>query len=130
MSRVRAVEHGRAVVVAATSGVSAMVQPDGSVTQRTGMFVPAALVERLPLRGQTTLATRLGAWPEWVMSALGRSDSTWASDGLWAPSGDYSRFVSPIIGIVWILVCSRVLLARRSPSTTPQAPEPPAVPAQ
>jgi apolipoprotein N-acyltransferase len=71
MSRVRAVEHGRAVVVAATSGVSAMVLPDGSVTQRTGMFTPAALVERLPLRGQTTLATRLGAWPEWVMSALG-----------------------------------------------------------
>ena len=71
MSRVRAVEHGRAVVVAATSGVSAMVQPDGSVTQRTGMFTPAALVERLPLRGQTTLATRLGAWPEWVMTALG-----------------------------------------------------------
>jgi succinate dehydrogenase/fumarate reductase cytochrome b subunit len=52
--------------------------------------------------------------------------TTWASDGIWAPSGDYSRFVSPIIGIVWILVCSRVLLARRSPSTTPQAPEPPA----
>jgi len=71
MSRVRAVEHGRAVVVAATSGVSAMVAPDGHVTQKTGMFTPAALVERLPLRGQTTLATRLGAWPEWVMSALG-----------------------------------------------------------
>ncbi|WNV86821.1 apolipoprotein N-acyltransferase [Umezawaea sp. Da 62-37] len=71
MSRVRAVEHGRAVVVAATSGVSAMVHPDGSVSQSTGMFTPAALVERLPLRGQTTLATRLGAWPEWVMSALG-----------------------------------------------------------
>jgi succinate dehydrogenase/fumarate reductase cytochrome b subunit len=52
--------------------------------------------------------------------------TTWASDGIWAPSGAYSRFVSPIIGIVWIMVFSRVLLARRSPSTTPQAPEPPA----
>ena len=30
------------------------------------------------------------------------------------------------LGLVWILVFSRVLLARRSPSTTPQAPEPPA----
>ena len=52
--------------------------------------------------------------------------TTWASNGIWAPSGDYTRFVSPIIGLVWIVVFSRVLLARRSPSTTPQAPEPPA----
>ncbi|MBY8853352.1 apolipoprotein N-acyltransferase, partial [Saccharothrix sp. MB29] len=61
MSRVRAVEHGRAVVVSATSGVSAIVAPDGSVTQRTGMFTPDALVATLPLRGEATLATRLGA---------------------------------------------------------------------
>jgi succinate dehydrogenase/fumarate reductase cytochrome b subunit len=53
--------------------------------------------------------------------------TTWASGGIWAPSGAYTRFVSPIIGLVWILVFSRVLLARRSPSTTPQAPEPAAV---
>ncbi|MCP2241502.1 apolipoprotein N-acyltransferase [Lentzea aerocolonigenes] len=71
MSRLRAVEHGRAVVVAATSGVSAIVQPDGSVTQKTGLFVPGALVAELPLRSQTTLATWLGAWPEWVMTAAG-----------------------------------------------------------
>lgn len=71
MSRVRAVEHGRSVVVAATSGVSAIVLPDGSVTRRTGMFTPDALVATVPLRGEATLATRLGAWPEWVMTALG-----------------------------------------------------------
>jgi apolipoprotein N-acyltransferase len=71
MSRLRAVEHGRAVVVAATSGVSAIVQPDGSVTQKTGLFVPDALVSTLPLRSQTTLATWLGAWPEWVLTAAG-----------------------------------------------------------
>ncbi|MEU7478451.1 apolipoprotein N-acyltransferase [Lentzea sp. NPDC042327] len=71
MSRVRAVEHGRAVVVAATSGVSAIVRPDGSVTQKTGLFVPGALVAELPLRSQTTLATWLGAWPAWVLTAAG-----------------------------------------------------------
>ncbi|MCG8927864.1 apolipoprotein N-acyltransferase [Lentzea sp. CC55] len=71
MSRVRAVEHGRAVVVAATSGVSAIVEPDGSVTRKTGLFEPDALVATLPLRSQTTLATRLGAWPEWVITAAG-----------------------------------------------------------
>jgi apolipoprotein N-acyltransferase len=73
MSRVRAVEHGRSVVVAATSGVSAIVAPDGSVTQRTGMFTPDALVAEVALRREATLATRLGAWPEWVMTALGLS---------------------------------------------------------
>ena len=52
--------------------------------------------------------------------------TTWASNGIWAPSGEYTRFVSPIIGLVWIVVFSRVLLTRRSPSTTPHAPEPPA----
>lgn len=71
MSRLRAVEHGRAVVVAATSGVSGIVEPDGSVTQKTGLFEPGALVATLPLRSQTTLATWLGAWPEWVIAAAG-----------------------------------------------------------
>lgn len=42
--------------------------------------------------------------------------TTWATDGLWAPDGAYSRFVSPIIGLVWVVVVSRILLAR-SPRT-------------
>jgi apolipoprotein N-acyltransferase len=71
MDRVRAVEHGRSVAVAATSGVSAFVRPDGSVSQDTGMFVPAALVERVPLRSTTTLSDQLGPAPEWVMVLAG-----------------------------------------------------------
>jgi apolipoprotein N-acyltransferase len=71
MSRERAVEHGREVVVAATSGVSAIVAPDGTVTQQSELFTPDALVARVPLRTTTTLATRLGAGPEWVMTLLG-----------------------------------------------------------
>jgi len=42
--------------------------------------------------------------------------TTWLNGGFWAPDGAYSRFVSPIIGIVWVLVVSRVLLTR-SPAT-------------
>ena len=38
--------------------------------------------------------------------------TTWISGGFWAPDGVYSRFVSPIIGLVWVLVVSRVLLTR------------------
>jgi hypothetical protein len=38
--------------------------------------------------------------------------STWMSDGFWAPSGAYSRFISPAIAFVWIAAVSRVLLNR------------------
>ena len=38
--------------------------------------------------------------------------TTWRSGGFWAPDGIYSRFVSPIICLVWVLLASRVLLTR------------------
>ncbi len=64
MSRVRAVEHGRALVVSATTGVSAIITADGRVVSQTSQFVPAALEAALPLRHNTTLATRFGPLPE------------------------------------------------------------------
>ena len=45
-----------------------------------------------------------------VLGVLG--GSTWLSGGFWAPDGAYSRFVMPVILILWVLVVSRVLLAR------------------
>jgi apolipoprotein N-acyltransferase len=71
MSRVRAVEHDRPVIVATTSGVSATVTPDGKVTASTREFTPDVLVDRTTLKDTTTLATRLSAVPEWVLVALG-----------------------------------------------------------
>jgi hypothetical protein len=44
--------------------------------------------------------------------------TTWVSGGFWAPDGVYSRFISPVIGLAWVLVVSRVLLTR-SPATRP-----------
>jgi apolipoprotein N-acyltransferase len=70
MSRIRAVEHGRALVVAATSGVSAIIGADGTIRQETALFVPAALVAELPLRDDTTLATRIGPAPERIFVIL------------------------------------------------------------
>ncbi|MFE9661207.1 apolipoprotein N-acyltransferase [Streptomyces sp. NPDC005955] len=64
MSRVRAVEHSRTVVVPVTSGVSAVIMPDGRVADRTGMFTPDTLVAEVPLRSSSTPATRLGVAPE------------------------------------------------------------------
>ncbi len=42
--------------------------------------------------------------------------TTWLTGGFWAPDGAYSRFVSPIIGLVWVLAASGILLTR-SPAT-------------
>lgn len=71
MSRVRAVEHDRATAVAATSGVSALIAPDGTVLARTGSFEPGLLVAALPLKTGTTVATALGGPIELALSGLG-----------------------------------------------------------
>jgi apolipoprotein N-acyltransferase len=71
LSRLRAVEHGRSVVIAATSGISAVVAPDGSVVRSSELFEPAVFVEDIAQRGSTTVALRLGAGPEWALTALG-----------------------------------------------------------
>jgi len=45
--------------------------------------------------------------------------STWAADGIWAPDGAYSRFISPIICIAWLVVISGVLLKNPSAARAP-----------
>ena len=71
MSQVRSVEHDRTSIIATTSGVSATIDPDGTVTQSTRQFTPAVLVNQTELRDTVTLATQLGAVPEGVLVALG-----------------------------------------------------------
>ena len=70
MSRMRAIEFDRAVVVAATSGVSAIVGPDGDVHQETDIFEQRVLTADLPLRDDLTLAARYGGTVEWAIVAL------------------------------------------------------------
>ncbi len=71
MSRLRAIELDRALVVAATSGVSAMVHPDGTVSQHTKIFEADTLTETLPLRDSITFSARYGKYVEWILVALG-----------------------------------------------------------
>jgi len=49
-----------------------------------------------------------------VLGVLG--GTTWLSGGFWAPDGAYSRFVSPLLLLLWVLGVSRVLLTR-TPAT-------------
>lgn len=71
MSRMRAIELDRAVVVAATSGVSAMVHPDGKVSQSSGIFEAATLIEDLPLHKNLTPAARWGFYLELAFVIMG-----------------------------------------------------------
>jgi apolipoprotein N-acyltransferase len=71
MSQLRAVETGRTVVQVATTGMSAVIAPDGTILEHSGpLFAPAILADRVPLRTGSTLADRLGPIPEYVLSAL------------------------------------------------------------
>ena len=45
-----------------------------------------------------------------VLGVLG--GTTWLSGGFWAPDGAYTRFVSPLLLLLWVIVVSRVLLNR------------------
>jgi apolipoprotein N-acyltransferase len=82
MSQLRAVEHGRAVAQVSTTGVSAVIGPDGHIRQRSGaLFTPATLVVEVPLRTTTTLATRLAALPEYAIAGIALLALGWS---LWA----------------------------------------------
>ncbi|MCX4967801.1 apolipoprotein N-acyltransferase [Streptomyces sp. NBC_00654] len=79
MSQVRAVEHGRSVVVPVTSGVSAVIRPDGTIVERTEMFTPDALVDEVPLRSSLTPATRMGPLPEGIIALLAVTGLGWVT---------------------------------------------------
>ncbi|MFG3496384.1 apolipoprotein N-acyltransferase [Streptomyces sp. NPDC047928] len=78
MDRVRAVEHSRTVVVPVTSGVSAIIAPDGRIVQQTRLFTPDALVAEVPLRSSLTPATRMGTLPEAALVAVAAGGLLWA----------------------------------------------------
>ncbi len=70
MVRLRAVEHGRDSLMASTVGISSFVTADGNVHAATTFDTPAGLVRELHLGSSTTLATRLGMWPEIILTAF------------------------------------------------------------
>ena len=91
-------------------------------------FTWAGLVASSFPRAMLTMAAAFGLWRARLISnalfTLGVAavvftllgGTTWASAGFWAPDGAYSRFVSPVIGLAWVVVVSRVLLVK-SPAT-------------
>lgn len=62
ITRARALESRRAVAVASTNGITALIGPDGSVLERAPLGGKQVLVAALPLRDDVTPAVRWGQW--------------------------------------------------------------------
>jgi apolipoprotein N-acyltransferase len=71
ITRLRAVEHGRPAIVVSTSGISAVVEPNGVVTYRSPEAEPDIHVAELTAMEGPTVATRLGAVPEALLAVVG-----------------------------------------------------------
>jgi apolipoprotein N-acyltransferase len=67
LARFRAVEHRRFLIRATNSGVSAIVDAAGRITESSGVFERANLVGQVAmLDAPPTLYARVGPWPGWL----------------------------------------------------------------
>ena len=63
ISRLRAIETGRYVVVAAINGVSGIIAPDGEVVESADPRTRAVIVGDVTLADELTPAVAMGPWP-------------------------------------------------------------------
>ncbi len=117
------------VIVTVSAALAYSIAGSGNQTLTTGLndFAWALVVLSSFPRAMLIMAGSFGLWRAKLISnslfgagvaavVLGvLGGTTWVSGGFWAPDGVYSRFVWPIIGLVWVVVASRVLA--RSPAT-------------
>jgi apolipoprotein N-acyltransferase len=69
-AKLRAVEHGRYLIVAGTTGISAAIAPDGREMARTAFFSPAYLDVEVGLRSAQTPGTRWAGPLQWFLVAV------------------------------------------------------------
>jgi apolipoprotein N-acyltransferase len=69
ISRFRAIETGRSVVIAATDGISGIIAPDGTVMASTKQRTSEVLDDQVQLANGLTLGVRIGYWLKIVLSA-------------------------------------------------------------
>ena len=116
------------ITVAAALAYSVAGSGIQAATSGLNDFAWACVVLSSFPRAMLIMASTFGLWRASMISnglfAMGVAaivlvllgGTTWLSGGYWAPDGAYSRYVSPIIGLVWVLIVSRILLTR-SPAT-------------
>jgi len=78
ITRLRAIEHGRATLVAATSGISAIMTARGDITAQLPEFVAGSLVSEVVQSDSLTPSDRLGSKPEWALTLIALLAVLWA----------------------------------------------------
>jgi apolipoprotein N-acyltransferase len=78
ISRYRAIETGRSVVIAATDGISGMITPDGTVLDTARERIRKVLEERIVLADGLTPGIRFGGELKIALSLLGLLATAWA----------------------------------------------------
>jgi apolipoprotein N-acyltransferase len=71
ISRLRAIETGRWVVVPSTNGISGVVDPTGRSVERAPLHQPATISAEVTLASGRTPAIVAGRYLEWLLLALG-----------------------------------------------------------
>jgi hypothetical protein len=118
------------LIITVVAALAYSIAGSGNQTLTSGLndFAWAGIVLTSFPRAMLVMASAFGLWRAGLISnalfAAGVAavvlvllgGTTWLSGGFWAPDGVYSRFVSPIVGLVWVVVVSGVLLTR-SPAT-------------
>jgi apolipoprotein N-acyltransferase len=77
ISRLRAIETGRWVVVPSTNGISGIVDPTGRSVERAPLHEPATLSAEVTLASEKTPAVVFGRYLEWALLLVGLG-SWWA----------------------------------------------------
>jgi apolipoprotein N-acyltransferase len=70
IARVRALEMGRPMVRATNAGISALIDADGRVSARSGLFTREVLQGEIVPHSGTTPAAHFGSWPALLLAAL------------------------------------------------------------
>ncbi|WP_406565605.1 apolipoprotein N-acyltransferase [Halomonas jincaotanensis] len=70
MARLRALENGRYLARATSNGVTAIIDPKGSITAQAPQFEATSISgEVVPMAGLTPFS-RTGSWPVWLLAGL------------------------------------------------------------
>ncbi len=80
-NQLRAMENDRWVLQVAPTGLTAVIDPDGNLRQRTGVSERATLSAMVEMRDGRTLASYVGPWPVVIYGLLATGYSSYVSAG-------------------------------------------------
>jgi apolipoprotein N-acyltransferase len=70
MSVYRAIENGRYVVRSTTTGISAVIAPDGQITSKLGLWKPGIMQGTVETMTHRTIYNRFGDWFAYMSAAI------------------------------------------------------------